>query len=121
MVHLIDIPRDTRAPARARRAIVDFDGELSEERLGDAQLLASELVTNSVRYGDGPTVRLLVDTSGGRLRCEIVDDGPAFAVAPRTRPVTAVGGWGLPLVAALADRWGVHDGGPRVWFEVFVP
>ncbi len=28
------------------------------------------------------------------------------------------GGWGLHLVEALTDRWGVYEGSTHVWFEI---
>jgi hypothetical protein len=28
------------------------------------------------------------------------------------------GGWGLPLVEHLADRWGTFQGSTHVWFEL---
>jgi hypothetical protein len=36
----------------------------------------------------------------------------------RDRPKTEPGGWGLHMVEALTERWGVRDGSTHVWFEI---
>jgi anti-sigma regulatory factor (Ser/Thr protein kinase) len=111
------ISRDRRAPARARDAIEQLSGRVDPRLIPDAKLLVSEIVTNSVKYGEGD-LRLLIDTADGRLRCEVIDDGAGFTPSARTKPSTEVGGWGLYLVESLADRWGVRDGSTHVWFEL---
>ncbi len=84
----------------------------------------SELVTNSVRHAnvrahEALTLELL--TLDDRLRIVVTDPGSKLkprSVAPD--PGTP-GGFGLFLVAALSDSWGVgSDGvGPtRVWCEL---
>lgn len=117
MVETYHIKRDSRAPATAREAIEQIAGQVDPKIVPDAMLLVSELVTNSVKYGRGD-LRLLLDVDGGRLRCEVVDDGGGFTPSARTKPSTDVGGWGLHLVESLADRWGVQDGSTHVWFEL---
>jgi anti-sigma regulatory factor (Ser/Thr protein kinase) len=107
---------------RARHALGDLAGSLSERRLDDVRLLVSELVTNAIRHADtGPdaTISLLVDVTDGRLRVEVQDGGRGFEPsAPDPDPARS-GGWGLYLVEQLADRWGVDGaGGTRVWFEM---
>ena len=115
---ILDLPRTPRAPGQAREAL-DSLPKLDPELLGDAKLLVSELVTNSVKYGgDGP-VRLVVRyEDSGRLRIEVVDRGGGFRPVARDRPKTEVGGWGLHLVEELTDRWGVYEGSTHVWFEL---
>ncbi len=117
---VIDVPRDTLAPRRARAALDDLDG-IDPSIVPDAKLLVSELVTNSLKYGGGGPVRIVLSSAGsGRLRCEVVDDGPGFAPSARAtdRPLTDVGGWGLHLVDRLADDWGVSPAPTHVWFEL---
>lgn len=115
---IVDLPRTVRAPGQARAALDDVAG-IDVERLADAKLLVSELVTNSVKYGgDGP-VRLVVrGEDSGRLRIEVVDRGVGFVPTARDRPSTEVGGWGLHLVDTLTDAWGVYEGSTHVWFEM---
>jgi anti-sigma regulatory factor (Ser/Thr protein kinase) len=108
--------------ARARHALGELVDTLSERRLDDVRLLVSELVTNAIRHArtePDATVRLLVETSDGRLRVEVHDHGAGFEPAPRDPDPTRAGGWGLYLVEQLADRWGVDAAdGTRVWFEL---
>jgi anti-sigma regulatory factor (Ser/Thr protein kinase) len=117
MLRRVELPRDERAPAVARRALDDLCPALDRTRREDARLLISELVTNSVTHGDGDTVVILIDAElPGVLRCEVVDDGAGFV--PRARGARSVGGWGLDLVERLAASWGVREGSTHVWFEL---
>jgi PAS domain S-box-containing protein len=82
------------------------------------ELLVSELVTNSLRYGRGPIgLRLLRGRDS--LVCEVSDE---LQAAPRPRAVHQgdEGGRGLFLVDQLSRRWGVRTTahGKIIWFEV---
>lgn len=83
-----------------------------------AVLLASELVTNAVRYTGGP-VHLQIVVPQGRVRVEVTDEAPA---GPRSASADSFAerGRGLLIVEALASRWGVEHlpPGKRVWFEL---
>ena len=115
----VDIPRDTKAPWHARRAVEQLDGELADEVRPQVMLLVSELITNSVKYGGRGDLRLQIDAKQPRrLRVEVIDQGAGFTPTVRDRPLTTAGGWGLHLVESLADRWGVHEGSTHVWFEI---
>ena len=117
--HLVDIPRDPRAPAKARRVIDELGPAIDPEVKGDVVLLVSELVTNSVKYGAEGDLKLVIDApEPRRLRIEVINEGASFEPKPRERPRTEPGGWGLHLVETLADRWGVHAGSTHVWFEI---
>jgi signal transduction histidine kinase len=119
MIRTLDMARDDRAPLQARRALEDLDAGLDEATLEDARLLVTELVANSVRHGQGDSVRLILDQPGpGRLRCEVVDDGHGFLPLSRTPDSDAEGGWGLHLVETLSADWGVREGSTHVWFEL---
>jgi anti-sigma regulatory factor (Ser/Thr protein kinase) len=122
MLRAQDIPRDPRAPAVARRMVDDFDGVLVPEAVDQARLLISEVVSNAVKHGDGPIVRVLLDnTEAGELRCEVTDEGHGFVPMARDKPATDAGGWGLHLVETLSRRWGVREGSTHVWFELAAP
>ena len=115
----VDIERDRRAPSAAREALASLAGEVEPSLIPDAKLLASELVTNSVKYGgSGPVTLTATSDDPGRLRVEVIDQGVGFVPVARDKPKTDVGGWGLHLVESLSDRWGVHDGSTHVWFEI---
>jgi anti-sigma regulatory factor (Ser/Thr protein kinase) len=98
-------------------------------RAGDAALVVSELVTNSVLHSEaaGETpIEVGIEFRDGQLRVEVCDQGRGQAdqpVQPRSS-ATGAGGMGLTIVGALADAWGVNsngrtcvwacfDGGPR--------
>ena len=117
--HTVDIPRDRRAPAHARRTIEQLGERVDPALVPDVKLLVSELVTNSVKYGGDGAVTLRIRTEDPkRLRVEVVDQGAGFVPAARNRPATEVGGWGLHLVQTLSNRWGVYEGSTHVWFEI---
>jgi len=115
----VDIERDRRAPSAAREALASLEGAVDADLIPGAKLLASELVTNSVKYGgSGPVTLSARSESPTHLRVEVIDQGSGFVPVARDKPKTDVGGWGLHLVESLADRWGVHEGSTHVWFEI---
>jgi anti-sigma regulatory factor (Ser/Thr protein kinase) len=109
-------PANARA---ARRFVVHSLHARGAEDLGElAELLTSELVTNSILHANTAiTVRLTVIDQ--RLRVEVVDHSLAQP-SPRHFGVEAATGRGLELVEMLASSWGVDmgDGGKTVWFEL---
>jgi signal transduction histidine kinase len=118
MIRALDIPREARAPALARRMVDDFDGVLTPQAADEARLLLSEVVSNAVRHGDGDTVRVIIDAvHPDELRCEVADEGSGFVPTARDKPSMVEGGWGLHLVETLSRRWGVREG-THVWFEL---
>ena len=115
----VDISRDHMAPASARRAVERLAGRVDEELIPMVRLLVSELVTNSVKYGGEGAITLKVDVARpGKVRAEVINQGLGFIPVARNRPTTEAGGWGLHLVQTLSNRWGVHEGSARVWFEI---
>jgi serine/threonine-protein kinase RsbW len=112
-----DLPRDPTSPAIARSAVLVTAVGVPRAAIEDAELLTSELVTNSVQHAGGDTIRLHVVLGPSTLRVEIADASER-SIRPRTDGEP--GGFGLMLVAALATRWG----GGRVagtnitWFEI---
>jgi signal transduction histidine kinase len=119
MIRTLDIARDARAPLVARQALDNVAADLDPATLEDARLLLTELVTNSVRHGEGEHVRVIVDRPADDvLRCEVVDDGHGFLPIARPRRRDEIGGWGLRLVERMASSWGVRQGSTHVWFEL---
>jgi anti-sigma regulatory factor (Ser/Thr protein kinase) len=115
----VDIDRDPTAPAAARRAVEAFGAALAPEVVPDVKLLVSELITNSVKYGRDGTVQLVLRSDDPRqVHVEVVDQGVGFVPTARDRPRTEPGGWGLHMVEALTERWGVREGSTHVWFEI---
>jgi anti-sigma regulatory factor (Ser/Thr protein kinase) len=110
--------------ARAARAFVGAVLGPGHPYGDDAELLVSEIFSNSVRHSGsgaaGETVTVAVRVGDGMVRVEVTDRaGPG---TPELRPADrdAEGGRGLQLVAGLAARWGWRRrrGGRMVtWFE----
>jgi anti-sigma regulatory factor (Ser/Thr protein kinase) len=114
-----DIDRDLSAPANARRAVEHFGAALDPVVVPNVMLLVSELITNSVKYGGDGAVQLILRSEDPRhVYVEVVDQGVGFVPTVRDRPKTEPGGWGLHLVEALTQRWGVREGSTHVWFEI---
>ena len=124
----LELPGRTEAPAAARQALPALNGNLhlvSEQRLGDVQLVVSELVTNAYRHGGGraASIQLSVLATDEVLRVEISDPGSGFdPEVGGARSGSGERGWGLMITERLAHRWGVERGeGTTVWFEVDRP
>ncbi|MEU8482264.1 ATP-binding protein [Streptomyces sp. NPDC048641] len=97
------------AEARGTTAVLLRLWALPNSVTEDARLVVSELVTNAIRHGSG-AVKLRVRYSNRQLRVEVTD-GSDTAPERRRAGANDVSGRGLFLVSALAQRWGVIDGG----------
>ncbi|MFF8715946.1 SpoIIE family protein phosphatase [Streptomyces sp. NPDC015184] len=112
---------DPAAVARVRReAARQLRAWGLEELVFTTELVLSELVTNAIRYTDGPVeVRLI---RAAQLTCEVSDPS---ATQPRMRRarLTDEGGRGLYLVAQLTTRWGSRytRHGKTIWAEQPIP
>jgi anti-sigma regulatory factor (Ser/Thr protein kinase) len=124
----LDLPRRAGAAAAARKALTALNGSLhlvSPARLDDAQLLVSELITNALRHGGraDDKIHMVVRADPQTMRVEVSDFGSGFD--PGQLPGASAGrpgGWGLPIVASLAHRWGVERGeAMTIWFEIDRP
>ena len=109
-----------RAPGIARRAVEELAADVDAGVLRDAQLLVSEVVTNSVKHsGSDDPIRLRAWARRSGLKVEVADGGFGFETGPRTDAGDDEGGRGLLILEAVADRWGVsRDARARVWFEL---
>jgi anti-sigma regulatory factor (Ser/Thr protein kinase) len=109
------------AASEARHALDGLNDDLSG-RMRDVRLLVSELVTNAVRHANlakGDVIVLVIDLADDALRVEVHDPGGGFVPSAPSPDPARPSGWGLYLVAELADRWGVDsDERTLVWFEL---
>ena len=113
---VLSFERTSDAPRAARRRVREL---APPDRIDDATLLVSELVTNAVKYGpEAGQIRLIVSQDDERARFTVHDLGLGPLPEMRADDDPAPGGHGLRLVDALADRWGVERGSTRVWFEL---
>lgn len=92
-----------------------------------AELLLSELVTNSIQHARTPAGRelgLRFAMYDGRLRVEVADANNRRP-EPRHALPDDEGGRGLTLVRSLAERWGccprLNGIGKATWAELALP
>jgi transcriptional regulator with XRE-family HTH domain len=113
---------DVGAPRKAREAVDFVGGDLPEEKLHHARLLASELVSNSVKHGSGAdaAIAFLIEVDRKRVRVEV---GDAAIGSPVLTLPSDEGGYGLVFVERLASRWDTErdDTGNVTWFEIDLP
>lgn len=121
----VTIPLDMQAPGVARTVILRcLAGHVSSSVLDDAQLLVSELVTNSLRHSgapEGDDLIVRVDVWRGRCRLEVEDRGHDGEIALRPPDRAEGRGMGLNMVQMLSERWGViraPEGPTRVWAQL---
>jgi anti-sigma regulatory factor (Ser/Thr protein kinase) len=115
---------DEFAPGAVRHALA----QLSELgwMIGDAMLVASELVTNAVVHsmcGEGERLRVAMYQGEAHLRISVVDPGASGKTATVAEDPGAWGGLGLLVVDQLAARWGSKHraDGYEVWAELALP
>jgi anti-sigma regulatory factor (Ser/Thr protein kinase) len=118
----LSLPPTRQIGAIVRRALEGLD--LPREALEEAQLLACELVSNSVNHAGlsrFDEIRVTARVTGTTLRVDVFDRSTKvlepFAGSIRPAP-GAESGWGLYLVDHIASRWGSMPG--RYWFQLDV-
>ncbi len=116
----VRLTREPAAAAEARRHVraviltwkVPVDPDI-------AVLLASDLVTNAITYGNGETLTLAIRCSRGHLRIDVYDPSRSLPKA-EVEPTATETGRGLVLVAALSTEWGSFHtpAGKAVYFTL---
>ena len=119
----VSLASSPTAPREARRAIAGMHHALPDHLLEDLQLIASELVTNSVVHAGLSAadpielrVHIAVLRRGPVVRVSVVDQGAGFD-PPRPADPGRARQWGLHLVERLSSGWGVESTpeGTAVW------
>ncbi|MBR7744272.1 ATP-binding protein [Phycicoccus sp. BSK3Z-2] len=116
------VPADASSVAPVRHEIVrDLEErDLPEDLVGEAEIVASELLTNAVRHArplsDG-TIRVRWKIRGDVVEVEVTDGGGTTVPTPAPRTVWLQSGRGLRIVRSLAHEWGVTEDrtGNVVW------
>jgi serine/threonine-protein kinase RsbW len=113
---------DEHAPAASRSLIArSLTDRVPRPVLEHAQLVASEMTTNSVRHSGArasDTLKVRLELSRTDVRIEVSDPGLGGPVEARTPDLDNGGGFGLNLVQMLSQGWGIENlgtGETRVW------
>jgi anti-sigma regulatory factor (Ser/Thr protein kinase) len=117
----LELPCNPDAPYVVRHALGRY--EQLERVREDARLIASELVTNAVMHsgcGTDHTIEVRASIGDDHLLISVDDPGLAGKRAElRAAELTGEGGFGLRVVAQIAQRWGSdRPNGHRVWAEL---
>lgn len=110
-----------QAPRLARRFLAERFAEwgIDDDHVG--RLVVCELVTNSLRHGEGQIiVRVFRDPHDGLVVVEVEDGGEGLPVL-RPENYAATSGRGLLLMAELVNGWGVRpldEGGKATWAKL---
>jgi anti-sigma regulatory factor (Ser/Thr protein kinase) len=117
----LEVPCTPQAASIVRNAMEDLEG--LGWILGDAMLVASELVNNGVMHSgcdSRQTLQIRVLRDGDGIVISARDPGcSGRRVAALDQTIEVDGGLGLVIVDALARRWGSERrGGYRVWAEL---
>jgi anti-sigma regulatory factor (Ser/Thr protein kinase) len=119
------LPLDVRAPGAARTIVAEcLRGRVAASTVESAQLVVSELVTNSVRHSRGSAAEVVVvrvQLTRTTVRVEVEDSGRGGVIAPRLPDLDSGGGFGLNVVQSLSERWGlerVAASTTRVWAQL---
>jgi anti-sigma regulatory factor (Ser/Thr protein kinase) len=116
-------PGGEKAAGHARRVLERWLADaVPAHRLGDLQLLVTEIVANCVRHGGvGEDGRIDLQVNVGRelARVEVRDTGIQADPRVRQPDLAGGGGFGMVLVERMSSAWGVeHEPGVVMWFEM---
>lgn len=113
-----ELVADDSAPEIARTALVVTAAGIDEGIVERAELLTSELVTNSVERSEGGTLLLAITLHPHLLRVDVADASTAPQKARDQRAQ-----WSLAITSELASRWGAgREAELNVgWFELDIP
>ncbi|MDG9718868.1 ATP-binding protein [Streptomyces sp. DH24] len=126
-LHQFTVPLSaTRRGARLARLLAAEQLRSWQVPSDPARLIVAELAANAVTHGRVPgrdfRLGLAVTAPPATLRIEVTDTrGERLPVRTAARSAGAESGYGLLLVAELADRWGVRSGPvpcKTVWAEL---
>ena len=127
--HRIRLPCEAASVRKARQFVGEHlrawvVGDAADDAIDDAQLVASELVGNAVRYGgeDCGDIEVCLERLTAEVEIRVVDASTAVPVPAEASP-TAESGRGLAIVGALCADWGVQPvagHGKAVWGRLAV-
>jgi anti-sigma regulatory factor (Ser/Thr protein kinase) len=114
---------DPHSCAQARRFVEQVLGEWDApmQLIGDACLVATELVSNAIGHATGP-INLRLACSPRGFTVEVYDGSPVLPVV-RPQDVRSERGRGLLLVSRISSEWGTREVGTTkaVWARLDLP
>jgi serine/threonine-protein kinase RsbW len=122
IVCTVRAPHEPASVGKVRREVVNDlqTRDLPEAIVDEAEIVASELLTNAVRHArplsDG-TIRVRWKIRGEVVEVEVTDGGGESVPRPAPRTVWLSSGRGLRIVRSIAHEWGVTEDrtGSVVW------
>ncbi len=104
-------------PAYARQIVRSTLSGAHDDAVETAALLTSELVTNAMVLAKVDP-ELFLDTREGHIHVEVRESVGNSELD--THKEWTPTGWGLDMINALANSWGVesHEHGEAVWFDL---
>ena len=110
-----EVPRSDASIPLVRRAVSERAASIfAEETVRDIALVASEMVTNAVRYGTGDRVRVAMRIRDGEFVLSVGNEVEHVRPPPpdewRIPGPEALAGRGLGIVRRLAPHVGIDQG-----------
>ena len=123
MTATLQFPSEPESVTAARHYVGQALAGCPRQLVDAAQLMVSELATNSIRHArTGFT--LTIEQTPHRIHVEVTDTGRGHP-AVRSPAVTEPTGRGLRIVEIFSDDWGVRSDpgqpGKTVWFSLNIP
>jgi serine/threonine-protein kinase RsbW len=125
VVSVLSVPPQPSSAAVVRRCITDelTEAGIASELIDDVLLIATELLSNSLRHAPSlPSHDLVIswELIGRSVRVRVTDGGGHDVPHMRHPDTSETNGRGLTIVNSLADEWGVEDGhgSTSVWATV---
>ncbi|MFE9940888.1 ATP-binding protein [Streptomyces hirsutus] len=116
------LPREPESAAVARRLVRTALATWGlEDRIDDAMVVITELVSNAVDHGRLASIRVIVSRpSENQVRLGVVDRSKVVPTMRTDSNGDQVRGRGLVLVDSLTERWGtdLYRWGKQVWGEL---
>ncbi|GAA0970840.1 hypothetical protein GCM10009555_020470 [Acrocarpospora macrocephala] len=130
MLGTIELPGNLAAASNARTFVHGLLTGWADDRLEDALLLVTELVSNAALHSDSGrdpngTTTLQVTNTDGFIHIQVTDQGSARSLPYLVPdPEQRGSGFGLRLVDQIASEWGhdyEYEGKRGVWFTLAPP
>ena len=119
VLHAAGVDADTASEVRAHLAEAASSLRLGRDALDDIALIATELITNSLRAG-ASELEVSVRPAASGLQLRVRDDAPGMPLVVAAGS-DDISGRGLMIVDAVAVEWGfdpLPGGGKVVWATV---